>query len=301
MDTRVLRSAFADGVKWGLFPAVLCGAIAMIYMAPGLGMKAQQAQMAAFFATVALIVAVERWLPANRAWLRAVGRDRWVDATSFVVLMAAVDPLTRALAAMILTGLVIHVGNVSPLNVFPNDIPFLAQLALATLVAEFGQYWMHRFAHERKILWRFHAVHHSAERIYWLNGFRVHPLNMMWHFFAGTFVLMLLGANERVLVAYLTVSSIVSAFQHANIDLKFGVLNYIFSTNELHRWHHSTRLDEGNRNYGGVLILWDLLFRTRYLVTDTQPQRLGLADKAGYPFESYGAQLLHSFRRKGKA
>ena len=56
---------------------------------------------------------------------------------------------------------------------------------------------------------------------------------------AGGFVLMLIGANEHIVIAHVTVSTVVSAFQHANIDLRFGPLNYIFSSNELHRWHHS--------------------------------------------------------------
>ncbi len=45
------------------------------------------------------------------------------------------------------------------------------------IVSEFGSYWAHRLMHERPLLWRLHAVHHSAERLYWLNAGRFHPLD----------------------------------------------------------------------------------------------------------------------------
>ena len=295
MNPILLKSALAAAVSWGLFPVVMGAAIVTIYLAPSSGMPAQQAQMIVFFTTLALIFAFERWLPANRDWTRPIGMDRRVDATSFIVLMGVADPLTRMLAAMVLTVIVAQLGYTESLGLFPNDLPFLAQLGIAMLVAEFGQYWMHRLAHEWKALWRFHAVHHSSERIYWLNGFRVHPLNMLWHFFSGTFVLMLLGASEHIVVVYLTVAAVASAFQHANIGLKFGWLNYIFSTNELHRWHHSTGPGEGNSNYGSVLIFWDILFGTRFMIANAQPARLGLYDNSGYPQASYLKQFFRPF------
>jgi len=46
--------------------------------------------------------------------------------------------------------------------------------------------------------------------------------------------------------------------------MRFGVLNYLFNTPGLHRWHHSRDQREGNKNYGENLMIWDLIFRTYF-------------------------------------
>jgi sterol desaturase/sphingolipid hydroxylase (fatty acid hydroxylase superfamily) len=53
-------------------------------------------------------------------------------------------------------------------------------------------------------------------------------------------------------------------FQHSNIYLRFGLLSGIFSTAEMHRWHHSQIPAESNSNYANVFIIWDRLFGTYY-------------------------------------
>ena len=69
--------------------------------------------------------------------------------------------------------------------------------------------------------------------------------------------------------------------------------------NELHRWHHSKELKEANSNYGGNLIIWDIIFGTRFL-----PERKMQSDRAGlsenenqFPFFSFIKQLIYPFRR----
>jgi len=278
-----------------LFPAVVVAGIAAMMNASGLGIPLQGMQVVVFFTVLALVAGVERFMPADATWNASRKGDHKTDLASFVVMMGATDPVLKALTPIVLASLLSLFGAPVSLGLFPSEWPFLAQLAVAAVVAEFGQYWMHRLAHEWPLLWRFHAVHHSVERIYWLNGFRVHPLNMVWHHFTGAFVLQLLGAGTDVAVTFLTLSGFASAFQHANIRLALGPLNYLFSTNELHRWHHSDKPHEGNRNYGGVLIVWDLVFGTYHRVDAAQPERLGLSEAGGYPSHSFWRQLLAPF------
>ncbi len=278
-----------------LFPAVVAAGIAVMMHASDWGIPLPGMQVIVFFAVLALIAGVERVIPVDATWNASRKGDYKTDLASFVVLMAATDPVLKALTPIVLASLMVLLGMPVWLDLFPSDWPFLAQLAVAALIAEFGQYWMHRLAHERSLLWRFHALHHSVERIYWLNGFRVHPLNMVWHYAAGGFVLHLLGAGTDVIVTFFTLSGIVGAFQHANIRLALGPLNYLFSTNELHRWHHSDKPHEGNRNYGGVLIVWDLVFGTYCRLPDARPERLGLSDSPGYPRDSFWRQLVAPF------
>ncbi len=155
---------------------------------------------------------------------------------------------------------------------------------------------MHRVQPQVPTLWRFHAVHHSAPRLYWLNAGRFHPVDMILSTVLGFTPLMLLGCNQVTLALFMLIGAIHNLFQHANIDVKLGPLNYVFSMAELHRWHHSKLLDEGNANYGGHLAFWDLVFGTRYFPKDRLPPRdIGITYPPDFPDHLF-PQLLSPFQ-----
>jgi sterol desaturase/sphingolipid hydroxylase (fatty acid hydroxylase superfamily) len=172
----------------------------------------------------------------------------------------------------------------------------VAQLALALVVAELPQYWLHRWQHEREALWRFHAVHHSAPRLYWLNAARFHPVDLFLLYAVGYVPLVALGCPELVIALFLLFDAVFGMLQHSNIDVRLGPLNYVFSMAEPHRWHHSRVLDEANSNYGSNLIVWDLVFGTFFLPSDRQaPGNIGIGDLPRFP-SAYPAQLAAPFR-----
>ena len=159
-------------------------------------------------------------------------------------------------------------------------------------------YWAHRFGHEWPILWRFHAVHHSAPRLYFLNAVRFHPVDLAISNFAPFVPLVALGAGEEVLALFALVSAVHGLFQHANVPLRLGPLNWFFSMAELHRWHHSKRLEEANTNYGANLILWDIVFRSRFLPSDREPPtEIGIETLPNFP-GGYWAHLASPFNWK---
>jgi hypothetical protein len=87
-----------------------------------------------------------------------------------------------------------------------------------------------------------------------------------------------------------------ATFQHANIRLILGPLNWVFSTNELHRWQHADRPEEANRNYGGVLVIWDLVFGTYLRRPGARPLRYGLfPGNERYPRASWWRQISVPF------
>ena len=63
--------------------------------------------------------------------------------------------------------------------------PLWQRVAVALVVVEIGYYWGHRWTHEVKLLWQFHAVHHSAEQMDWLVNSRVHPFDMVFSRLCG--------------------------------------------------------------------------------------------------------------------
>ena len=133
-----------------------------------------------------------------------------------------------------------------------------------------------------------------------LNGFRIHPLYHLCTFLLGVVPCYLIGASEEALIINSVILAIGGSIQHCNIKLRYGWLNYIFNTNELHRWHHSKNISEGNTNYGAVLIVYDVLFGTHYYRPDAEPLELGISDEERYPMNNYWKQLLIPFRWKSQ-
>jgi sterol desaturase/sphingolipid hydroxylase (fatty acid hydroxylase superfamily) len=98
-----------------------------------------------------------------------------------------------------------------------------------------------------------------------------------------------------VLALYFVFYAINGFFQHCNIELKLGPLNYIVSGPELHRWHHSVVIGESNKNYGNNLIIWDLVFGTWYLPKTEMVRELGLKNRK-YPLD-FLSQLKTPFKK----
>lgn len=241
-----------------------------------------------------LVLAVGAWLeraaPFEPRW-RDTHHDTATDATSAVVLIALVDPLLKAalpVAAAVLVGRAAGEGAWAL-----GALPFVGQVVAVLLWVEFARYWSHRAHHRWPGLWWLHALHHGSERLYWLNNFRFHPLNHAVNTVASMLPLALLGVPQDVLLATVAVTQPVLMLQHLNADTRNGWLNAILSTNELHRWHHSTERREANSNFGSALVLWDQVFGT-YRSAAGRPVRVGLfGDGGGYPARApYLQQLL---------
>lgn len=175
---------------------------------------------------------------------------------------------------------------------WPVHWPLWAQIALGLLVAELGLYWAHRLAHEWPLLWRFHAVHHSARRLWFFNTGRFHFVDTAVSILLSQPLLLLAGAPKEVFIWVSAITAFVGMLTHCNIAMRFGPLNYLFNTPVLHRWHHSMELEEGNRNYGENLIVFDLLFGTFYNPDRSPPRIIGIRD---YMPRSFFGQLLLPF------
>ena len=108
----------------------------------------------------------------------------------------------------------------------------------------------------------------------------------------------LLGADARVIALVTLFTAIHGLFQHCNVDIRLGPLNWFFSMAELHRWHHSKRIEEANTNYGANLILWDVVFGTRFLPADREPPtEIGIEALPDFP-PGYWAHLTAPIRWK---
>jgi sterol desaturase/sphingolipid hydroxylase (fatty acid hydroxylase superfamily) len=117
--------------------------------------------------------------------------------------------------------------------------PAWLQFIEILFVADFSEYWLHRFEHRVPLLWRFHAIHHSAEHMDWLAGSRLHLVDIVL-VRSMTFVpLYVLGFANAPVFAYLTFVSFHAVFIHANVRFNFGWLEKVLVTPRFHHWHHA--------------------------------------------------------------
>lgn len=281
---RAFGASLRSLVRWGLFPIMLVVAalrsvaIAQAWLSP------MAVQMSVFAVALTSAIAAERGLPFELRWRQTSKQERRVDAASMIVLMTVADPLLkRGLMPLLLSLTVSAVNPQGGLGLFPAEWPTVAQTLLAAVIAEFGGYWMHRASHAQRWMWNVHSLHHSPARLYWLNGFRVNPLNMAWQQMAGVFVVMLLGAPAATVQMFLLFATVVSVFQHVNADLRYSGWNQILATADLHRWHHDADTTQPVCNFGGVLMLWDRVFGTFRAAQGASPEQVGIADSATPP------------------
>jgi sterol desaturase/sphingolipid hydroxylase (fatty acid hydroxylase superfamily) len=250
-------------------------------------------------AAMLLIVAVmERVMPYDAAANRARG-DLRADLSCVVLVAGVLESAIGVIYPAIAATVYIWFEQVGLLkSAFPSDWPLLLQAVLLLLLSDLAKYWFHRFGHETDLGWRLHSVHHAVKRVYWLNGFRIHPLYHLINFIIAVLPWVCLGANAQVVALYTVLLAASAAFQHANVDLRHGMLNYVFNTNTLHRWHHSRKLHESNANYGAVILLWDLLFGTYRTPDEGAPAEYGMVNETGYPMNSYLKQLIIPFQNR---
>jgi sterol desaturase/sphingolipid hydroxylase (fatty acid hydroxylase superfamily) len=157
--------------------------------------------------------------------------------------------------------------------------------AIATMLAsELGYYWGHRWSHEIPFLWRFHAIHHSAEHVDFLVSTRAHPVDMVFGRLCGLVPIYVFGlggpigpSGSAVTIVVTIVGMLWGFFIHANLKWRFGPLEWLISTPAFHHWHHT--LTPINRNYSSTLPWIDWIFGTFYLPSKAFPAQYGIAEK----------------------
>jgi len=172
-----------------------------------------------------------------------------------------------------------------------QDLPLAARVALALTLGDLLTYWFHRACHHYEFLWRFHAVHHSAERLDWLAAHREHPLDGLLTQLCINLPGIVLGLSFAELGGLAVFRALWAIFIHSNIRLPIGALRLVLGAPELHHWHHARVTTR--HNFSNLSPYWDLLFGTYHRPPDPEDYPLGLTTP--WP-RRYLAQLLRPFR-----
>ena len=170
---------------------------------------------------------------------------------------------------------------------------------------EFAYYWFHRASHRVRWLWATHSVHHSAEQMTLLASLRLGWTNLFsagWVFYVP---LVLIGFPPFVVVTLLALNLRYQFFLHTEAIGRLGPIEWVFNTPAHHRLHHGSNASYIDKNFGGVLIVFDRLFGTLGEDCPDEPIRYGLAHRSatGNPlrlaFREWAVMFIDAGRARG--
>lgn len=194
------------------------------------------------------------------AWWRRRGRQAydWRDTFNNAVL-ALTHQASDALAWSLLLVLFYWVWQH---RLF--DIPLtFGSVLLLYLLQDFLYYWFHRASHRIRWMWASHVVHHSQEDLNLSTAFRqslTYPISGMWVFWLP---LAWIGFKPEHVVLCVAANLAYQFFVHTEAVHRLPKpIEWLFNTPSHHRVHHARNAQYIDRNYAGVLVIWDRLFGT---------------------------------------
>jgi sterol desaturase/sphingolipid hydroxylase (fatty acid hydroxylase superfamily) len=145
------------------------------------------------------------------------------------------------------------------------------------VTADFCDYWVHRFQHGSRFMWAFHSTHHAQEQLNFATTARFHPVDQFISTAITFVVLLMFGASPKSWLFYRLSVEFVTGTLHSRIAWRFGPLSRIFVTPRFHSFHHSADPRHYDKNFGGILSIWDHMFGTAVDAPE-QPAEYGLRD-----------------------
>ena len=225
------------------------------------------------FLLVMLVCVLLEWL-----WRRRIARVGYDGRGALASLAVGIgNVLAGALSGLALASLFAAISRLAPVHWPVRDW----RVWLAGFVAvEFAYYGYHRCSHTIRWMWANHAVHHTPEQMTLLSAVRLgwtHLLSFGWVFYVP---LVLAGLDPRMVFALLAFDLHYQFFLHTEAVGRLGVLEWVLNTPAHHRVHHASNAQCLDKNYGGVLIIYDRVFGTFARAPADEPLRYGLLAKA---------------------
>ncbi|OGU34957.1 MAG: fatty acid hydroxylase [Ignavibacteria bacterium GWB2_35_6b] len=274
-NTKYYYADFFESV-WNFFPGYWIG-----MSAP------EKISIIIIIASALLFIILERIFPYNKG--QKIFRGGFFDDFALYTIAQSY------ILGIIIFGFIINYidgsTGISRLRLF-TDIPVWLQLIFFTITHDFYIYWMHRWQHKNKWLWRIHEAHHSPQKVDWLSGSRSHAIEILINQTVEFLPIVLLGAPVEVIAYKGVISAIWGMYIHSNLNVNTGKFQLIINGPEMHRWHHTTGKGR-NRNFATKFAFWDWIFDSAYLPENEKASDYGL--KTFFP-SNYFRQFIFAFR-----
>lgn len=153
----------------------------------------------------------------------------------------------------------------------------IAGFVLLVLVVDFLYYGYHRASHRVRWLWATHAVHHSSTHFNLSAAYRLGWTELLSGAWLIVLALVWIGVPAQLVAGAFALNLLYQFFLHTQTVGSLGVLEYVLNTPTHHRVHHASNAAVCDRNFGGILIIWDRLFGSFAAAPQDEPLRYGLA------------------------
>jgi sterol desaturase/sphingolipid hydroxylase (fatty acid hydroxylase superfamily) len=132
---------------------------------------------------------------------------------------------------------------------------------LAIVFYDFCYYWNHRLGHESAVFWAAHVVHHQSQQFNLSTALRQTSSGALlgWIFYLP---MALAGVPPEMFAVAALVDLLYQYWIHTELVGKLGWFDRWFASPSNHRVHHAVNDGYVDRNYGGILMVWDRLFGT---------------------------------------
>ena len=213
----------------------------------------------------ALMIALEAWYNGRRKAGYYSSKDAWTN-----ILIGFMSVAFGAVFALFFGAVYVFCYQIAHYK-FPADAWWT--WGILFFVDDFVYYWFHRVSHESRLFWNFHVVHHSsrfynlsvAVRQSWFSG------TLHWIFYAP---IMLVGFAPWMFLTMHGFNLIYQFWIHTRFIKTLGPLETFLNTPSHHRVHHGVNNPYLDKNYAGVLIIWDKLFGS--FVSEQEEPRYGI-------------------------
>ncbi len=216
-------------------------------------------------AVVFLALCAGTIIPLERIFPKRGHRQPALAALLCVVLFVGNTLLMNALAPALLAPLERWCDS--------SEAATPGRLIAAFVLADLLGYLLHRAMHRVPWLWRIHRVHHASVGLNWLEAWRQHPVDFVLHGVAAGIPGAVLGASLSDVIALVLIRKAWTSFLHADVSVRFGLLERVVATPAFHHRHHESQV---GRNFAGTFPFWDALFGTEAIIGSDPPGGVGV-------------------------
>ena len=239
-----------------------------------------------------LFIPLERFFPHKAE--QAIFRPEWQEDMFYYFISSMMVQILTFLT-MAPANFVNVAFDLTDIRNSVGALPFVVQVLIIMVVTDFAQYWFHRLFHQVPWLWKFHAVHHSAESMDWLAGARMHFIEIALLRGVTAVPMFTLGFDPAAIQVYILIVYFYSSLIHANLRWNLKPIEKLLVTPRFHHWHHGKEKEAIDVNFAIHFPIYDRLFGTYHMPEGRWPKSYGVG---GDPVpKGYWKQFLYPFRK----
>lgn len=177
--------------------------------------------------------------------------------------------------------------------------PAWTQFLFLFMLVDFIQWNVHRLLHRVPWLWEFHKVHHSVKEMGFAAHLRFHWMESIIYKSIQYIPVAMIGYSITEFFVVHMIAVLIGHLNHANINVDYGPLKYLFNNPRMHIWHHAKQLPKERAtgvNFGISLSIWDYIFKTDYIPHTGEQIELGFDQDEQFP-KSFWNQITYPFKK----